>query len=63
MDLLNILIGYQDLLRVLVMLKHFNSVVTCVAIRNSIFVICPNIPRFALGNMWDSLQAGDPQVA
>ena len=45
------------LIRVLVMLKHSNSDVTSVIIRNSNFSICPNIPRSALGNMWDSQQS------
>ena len=61
-DLLNLLICYRDLLRVYVMLKHSNSVVTCVAIQNSIFFICPTIPRFTLRNVWNSLQAGYLQV-
>ena len=45
------------LIRVLVMLKHSNSLVTCVIIRNSNFSMCPNIPRSSLGNVWDSLQS------
>ena len=45
------------------MLKHSNSAVTSVIIWNSNFLICPDIPRSALGNEWDSLHAGDPQVA
>ena len=52
-----------DPLRVPVMLKHSNSGVTYVSLQNSIFMICPNIPRFALGNVWVSPQAEDPQVA
>ncbi len=45
------------------MLKHSNSVVTYVSLQISIPQICPNIPRFALGNVWVSHQAEDPQVA
>ena len=62
-DLLNFLICHCDLLRVLVMLKHSNSAVTSVTIQNCNFIIYPNIPITAPGNVWDSLQAGDPQVA
>ena len=54
---------HRDPLRVPVMLKHSNSAVTSVSLRNSIFVICPDFPRIALGNVWVSPQAEDPQVA
>ena len=44
-DLLNLLSDKRDLLEVCVMLKHPNSSVTNVSLRNSIFEIC----LFSLG--------------
>ena len=45
------------------MLNHSNSAVTSIIIRNSNLFICSNISRSTLENDWNSIQAGDPQVA